>query len=78
MLMPRRMAGSFGAADGLFRVLLCREGGEHWCGAHWTANDSHALMLYLNDRKIHEKLCTTGLLGGVPFIAAAPADPVAH
>jgi hypothetical protein len=67
MLMPRRLGGSFGATDGLFRVLLCRLGGATWCGAHWTANDSWALATKLRAREAHEALCGNGILNGVPI-----------
>lgn len=64
--MPRRLGGSFGATDGLFRVLLCHQGAR-FCGAHWTANDSHALARHLRERGVHEALCTSGVLNGVPL-----------
>lgn len=64
--MPRRLGGSFGASNGLFRVLLCRQSAK-FCGAHWTANDSHALAQRLRDRGVHEALCTSGVLNGVPL-----------
>lgn len=66
MLMPRRLGGSFGATNGLFRVLFCRAGGEHHCGAHWTANDSHRLRHVLGERARHEALCATGVLDALP------------
>jgi hypothetical protein len=66
MLMPRRLAGSFGAADGLFRVLVCRAQKPGCCGATWTANDSHALALLWEKRKVHEALCTAGTFETVP------------
>jgi len=65
MLMPRRLGGSFGARDGLFRVLLCRQG-HRFCGAHWTANDPHALVVHLRERGAHEAVCASGVLNGVP------------
>jgi hypothetical protein len=67
MLFPRRLGGSFGARDGLFRVLLCRVGGHQFCGAHWTANDSHTLADRLRERGVHEALCTSGVLNSVPL-----------
>lgn len=66
MLMPRRLGGSFGASNGLFRVLLCRSGAQ-FCGATWTANDSHALARDWNTRAAHEAVCATGALDGVPL-----------
>jgi hypothetical protein len=66
MLMPRRLGGSFGATSGLFRVLLCRAGGHGFCGAAWTANDSHALADHLRERGVHEAICSSGALNGVP------------
>lgn len=66
MLMPRRLGGSFGAQDGLFRVLLCSAKKPDWCGAHWTANDTHQLATILNARTVHESLCTVGVFEGVP------------
>jgi hypothetical protein len=65
MLMPRRLGGSFGATDGLFRVLLCRAGSQ-WCGAHWTANDSYQLARFINARTVHESLCAFGVFEDVP------------
>jgi hypothetical protein len=65
MLMPRRLGGSFGATNGLFRVLLCRQGAQ-FCGAHWTANDSHTLSRDWNTRAAHEAICASGALNGVP------------
>ena len=65
--MPRRLGGSFGATDGLFRVLLCRAGGREFCGAAWTANDSWTLADHLRARDAHESLCTSGVLNGVPL-----------
>lgn len=66
MLMPRQLGGSFGARDGLFRVLLCRAGKPGWCGAIWTANDSHVLADHLEARDAHEALCTHGAFDGIP------------
>lgn len=65
MLMPRRLGGSLGAQNGLFRVLLCRNAGQS-CGAHWTANDSHALGQHLLARESHELICSSGALETVP------------
>jgi len=67
VLWPRRLGGSFGATNGLFRVLLCRAGGHQFCGAHWTSNDSHALARDLRTRDAHEAVCASGLLNGVPI-----------
>ena len=61
MLMPRRLGGSLGAQNGLFRVLMCRNTGE-WCGACWTANDSHELGQHLLARETHELICASGVL----------------
>jgi hypothetical protein len=60
MLIPRRLGGSFGAADGVFRVLVCRAQKPGCCGATWTANDSHALARHWEQRKAHEALCAVG------------------
>lgn len=62
MLMPRRLGGSFGARDGLFRVLLCGAKKPGWCGTHWTVNDTHQLVDALNARTEHESLCNAGVL----------------
>lgn len=66
MLMPRRLGGCFGARDGLFRVVLCRASKPDWCGAKWTANDTHQLAQVINARTVHESLCMAGVFEDVP------------
>ena len=65
MLMPRRLGGSFGASNGMFRVLVCRARKPGCCGTTWTANDSHAVGLKLQDRETHEMLCASGTFDGL-------------
>lgn len=66
MLMPRRLGGSVGATDGLFRVLVCRAQKPGCCGATWTANDSHALARKWEERMVHEALCAVGTFETIP------------
>lgn len=65
MLTPRRLGGSFGASNGMFRVLVCRARKPGCCGTTWTANDSHAVGQHLLARETHEELCAVGVFDGL-------------
>lgn len=42
-------------------ILMCTQG-ERFCGAKWTANTEHELVLALSARRDHETACRGALI----------------
>lgn len=60
-----------------FRALLCRaHPGQAWCGRLWTANGLRQLQEAAEGRQVHEALCETGVLDGIPAAPTPTPAPV--